>query len=207
MLRRNRSAGSLILMAGLVMMVVAAATAQRSSQQPAPHSSVKMPAAPIPNFAHDIAPILYRNCVSCHRPGESAPFSLLSYDDAKKHFQQIASATGSRAMPPWLPAAGYGDFADAHRLSAAEIALIAEWVKNGAPAGPASEIPPVPASAERWQLGPPDIVLEATRGFTIPAKGPDVFWNFIFSPTITSTRYVRAIEIRPGDTHLIHHAN
>src|ERR1700689_5064180 len=175
---------------------VFAATAQNSR-----------PSAAVPNFAHDIAPILFRNCVSCHRPGQSAPFSLLNYQDAKQHAQQIASATGSRAMPPWLPVAGYGDFADAHRLSFAEIALIANWARNGAPEGHPSDTPPVPAFTEGWQLGPPDMVLDATRGFTIPANGPDVFWNFIFSPAITTTRYVRAIEIRTGDTHLIHHAN
>jgi mono/diheme cytochrome c family protein len=196
MISNNSSPRNLAIAAGTAILLVFVATAQDSP-----------PAATAPNFAHDVAPILYRNCVSCHRPGGSAPFSLLNFDDAKKHSQQIVSATESRAMPPWLPAAGYGDFADAHRLSAAEIALIAEWVKNGAPRGPASEIPPIPAFAEGWQLGPPDMVLEATRAFTIPAKGPDVFWNFIFSPAITTTRYVRAIEIRPGDTHLIHHAN
>jgi Flp pilus assembly protein TadD/mono/diheme cytochrome c family protein len=193
--------------AGLVMMVVAAAAAQRSSQQPAPRSSVKMPAAPVPNFAHDIAPILFRNCVSCHRPGESAPFSLLSYEDAKKHAEQIAIATSTRAMPPWLPAAGYGNFADEHRLTAEEIAAITNWVKAGAPEGSASETPPVPQFTEGWELGPPDMIVEATRAYTIPAHGPDVFYNFIFSPEITTTKYVRAIEIRPGNTHLIHHAN
>src|SRR5579862_3377396 len=129
MMRRNRSAGNLIIGAGLVMMAVAAAAAQGTSVQ-TPH--VSKVAAPVPNFAHDIAPILFRNCVSCHRPGESAPFSLLSYADAKKHAEQIAIATSTRVMPPWLPAAGYGDFADPHRLTAEEIASITNWVKGGA---------------------------------------------------------------------------
>ncbi len=186
--------------AGLVTIVAIASAGQRSTPTP---SSVP----PLPNFAQDVAPILYRNCISCHRPGESAPFSLLNYADAKKHAQQIASATASRTMPPWLPAARYGDFAGKHRLSADEIVLIANWVKGGAPKGSASEIPPVPKFTEGWQLGPPDLIVEATRAYTIPAKGPDVFYNFIFSPRISTTKYVRAIEIRPGNTHSIHHAN
>jgi tetratricopeptide (TPR) repeat protein/mono/diheme cytochrome c family protein len=200
MLRGNRSSGSWIIAAALVM-TVAAAAAQRSS--------VRTPnaAAPVPNFARDIAPILFRNCVSCHRPGESAPFSLLSYADAKKRAEEIATATSTRVMPPWLPAAGYGDFAGEHRLTAEEIASITNWVKGGAPEGPASETPPVPTFTEGWQLGPPDMIVEAARAFTIPAHGPDVFYNFIFTPEITGTKYVRAIEIRPGNTHLIHHAN
>ena len=209
MLRGNRSAGNLIIAAGLVMLVFAASAAQRSSQQPAQHSPVQTPeaAAPVPNFAHDIAPILFRNCVPCHRPGESAPFSLLSYADAKKHAERIATVTSTREMPPWLPAAAYGDFAGEHRLTAEEIALIANWVKGGAPEGIASDTPPSPKFTEGWQLGPPDMIVEATRAFTIPAHGPDVFYNFIFTPGITTTKYIRAIEIRPGNSRLIHHAN
>jgi Tfp pilus assembly protein PilF/mono/diheme cytochrome c family protein len=207
MLRGNHSAGYLVV-AAVAMLLVAASAAQNPSQLSSQSSaSHPVSVAPAPNFAHDVAPIVYRNCVSCHLPGGSAPFSLLNYADVKKHAQQIASATESRAMPPWLPAAGYGDFTDERRLSADEIALIANWVKNGAPEGPASETPPAPSFTEGWQLGPPDLVLEATRAYTIPAHGPDVFYNFIFSPGISSTKYVRAIEIRPGNTHLIHHAN
>lgn len=189
-----------MLAAGLVMIVVAVSAGQRTTPTSA---TVGTP----PNFAHDVAPILYRNCVSCHRPGESAPFSLLNYAEAKKHAQQIATATASRAMPPWLPVPGYGDFTGEHRLSADEIALIANWVKGGAPEGPAAETPPVPKFTEGWQLGPPDLIVDATRAYTIPAHGPDVFYNFIFSPGISATKYIRAIEIRPGNTHLIHHAN
>src|SRR5580704_3717757 len=195
---------SLKIPACVAVVLCLAAVAQNSrpsSPQTAPHP------ASVPTFAHDIAPILYKNCASCHRPGESAPFPLLNYEDAKKHATQIASATRNRVMPPWLPEPGYGDFANDARLSVDEIRLIGEWVRNGAPEGAASEVPPLPSFTEGWQLGPPDMVLDASKAFTLPASGPDVFYNFIFSPAITSTRYVRAIEIRPGDTHAIHHAN
>ncbi len=173
----------------------------------APLAAQNPPSASPPTYARDIAPILYRSCASCHRPGESGPFSLLSYDDAKQYAPQIAAAVRARSMPPWLPEHGYGDFANESRLTDDEIRLIVEWAKNGAPQGPPSETPPPPNFTQGWQLGPPDMILEATRAYSVPASGPDVFWNFIFSPQVTTRRYVRAIEVRPGIPHGVHHAN
>jgi mono/diheme cytochrome c family protein len=175
-----------------------------------------MPSPRQPTFARDIAPILYRQCATCHhsnQPGAlcgTDAFPLLSYQDAKKHAVEIAAVTRTRLMPPWLPEAGYGDFAGEHRLTEAQIQLISKWVRGGEAEGPASEIPSAPQFSEGWQLGPPDLVLEAARGITVPATGPDLFWNFIFStsPWVKTTRYVRAIEVRPGnDGSLVHHAN
>ncbi|HXO88513.1 MAG TPA: tetratricopeptide repeat protein [Candidatus Acidoferrales bacterium] len=160
-----------------------------------------------PTFAQDIAPIVYRSCSSCHRPGESGPFPLLSYDDAKKFAPQIAAAVSSRAMPPWLPAHGYGDFTNDTSLTDSEIHTIVEWAKYGAPQGPPDQGPPAPKFTEGWELGTPDIILDATRAYTVPPSGPDVFWNFIFSPQLSTKRYVRAIEVRPGIPHGVHHAN
>lgn len=163
-----------------------------------------------PTFAHDIAPIIYRNCAVCHRPGEAGPFPLLTYEDVKKHAHQIASVTRSRYMPPWLPQPGYGDFQDERRLTDAEIRLIADWVDAGAPEGPVSEIPPLPNFTTGWQLGTPDMILRASHPFLMPASGPDIFWNFVFRPDIDATRYVRAVEIRPGgdaNNRIVHHAN
>ena len=199
MLRGNRSSGGWIIAAALVMTVVAAA-AQRSSVEK-PNAAV-----PVPNFARDIAPILIRNCVSCHRPGESGPFSLLSYADAKKHAEEIATATGTRVMPPWLPAAGYGDFADEHRLTADEIASITNWVKGGAPEGPASETPPVPHFAEGWQLGPPDMIVEATRAFTF-LRTVRTFSIILFFRRDHHQKYFARSKFVPEITHGVHHAN
>ena len=165
------------------------------------------PAASLPTFAHDVAPIIYQHCAGCHRPGESGPFSLLSYEDAKRHAQKIAAATSYRVMPPWLPEPGYGEFANDPRLSDAEIHLISDWVRAGAPEGLAADEPLTPKFTEGWQLGPPDLIVEAERSATVRASGPDVFWNFIFTPPVKTVRYVRAIEIRPGTTGVVHHAN
>src|SRR5262245_16316139 len=78
-------------------------------------------------FSENIAPIIYKNCTTCHRPGEAAPFSLISYDDVKKRGMLIANVTQSRYMPPWHAAHGYGEFADERRLTDSEIATIGDW--------------------------------------------------------------------------------
>jgi tetratricopeptide (TPR) repeat protein len=160
-----------------------------------------------PNFAHDIAPIVYEKCAPCHHPGEAAPFSLLTYQDVRKRAAQIAAVTRAGFMPPWLPEKGYGDFSDDRRLTAEELATIAAWVRGGAPEGPANETPPPPAFTGGWQLGKPDLVLEAGGSFELPAAGRDIYWNFIFTPNLATRRWVRAIEIRPGQPRVVHHAN
>src|SRR5438128_758007 len=114
--------------------------------------------APV-TFNQQIAPIVYRNCSPCHRPGEAAPFSLLSYDDVKRHAAQIAEVTKRRYMPPWLPEPGHGEFAEERRLTDAEIQLIQDWAKQGAPAGPPVRGQAPPAFSSEWQLGTPDLVL------------------------------------------------
>jgi len=131
-------------------------------------------AARAATFSHDIAPIVYQKCAPCHHPGEATPFSLLTYQDVKKRAALIAKVTHSGYMPPWLPQRGYGDFADERRLSADEIATIARWVKEGAPEGAPDDAPPVPSFPNGWQLGAPDLVLEASSAYSLPASGPDV---------------------------------
>src|SRR5712664_596443 len=100
-----------------------------------------LPAADKVTFSETIAPILYDNCVTCHRPGQAAPFSLISYDEVRKRGKQIAKVTGSRYMPPWHAAHGYGDFADERRLTNAQIATIAEWFEHGMPQGNPARMP------------------------------------------------------------------
>lgn len=164
------------------------------------------PAPPAVTFHKNIAPILFEHCASCHHSGGTAPFSLLTYNDAKKRAGEIAAVTKRRYMPPWLPEPGRGDFAGESRLSDAQIQLIERWAQAGAPEGVARDSPPSPVFTPGWQLGPPDMVIQAAHPFSAPAEGPDVFWNFILSPSIRETRYVKAIEIHPGNAH-IHHAN
>jgi Flp pilus assembly protein TadD len=160
-----------------------------------------------PTFRKNVAPILFAQCAPCHRPGEPGPFSLLTYEDARKHASQIAAVTRKRYMPPWLPAPGFGDFAGERRLTDAQIEIIEQWVRAGAPEGSPADSPPPPVFTPGWQLGPPDLVIAADKPFSVPADGPDVFWNFILSPTVRETHQVKSIEIRPGNARTVHHAN
>ena len=170
-------------------------------------SGISLARPSAPTFSHDVAPIIYQNCAVCHHTGGSGPFPLITYQEVKKHARQIAAVTRSRYMPPWLPAPGYGDFIGERRLTRAQIETIAAWVHAGAPEGNPAESPVPPQFSSEWQLGPPDLVLKASQPFTVPPDGPNLFWNFVFKPDIQTTRYVRAVEIRPGKSNLIHHAN
>jgi tetratricopeptide (TPR) repeat protein/mono/diheme cytochrome c family protein len=158
-------------------------------------------------FDKNIAPIMFHSCATCHRPGEAAPFSLLTYADAKKHAHQIADVTRDKSMPPWLPEAQTLKFADEMRLTQQEIDLIQRWLEQGAQEGDSSNLPVPPKFAEGWSLGKPDMVLQAEKPFVLPPQGTDTYWNFIFRVPIIETRWVRAVEIRPGDKRYVHHAN
>lgn len=165
------------------------------------------PTAPAVTFYRQIAPIVYRECSPCHRPGESAPFPLLTYDDVKRHATQIAAVTKRRFMPPWLPEHGYGQFLEERRLSDAQIQMIETWVKDGAPAGPSAKAPAPPKFTSDWQMGPPDLILRVSKPYTLPADSTEIFWNFILPVPITTTRWVKAMEVRPGNARVFHHAN
>jgi len=158
-------------------------------------------------FYQDIAPVIYHSCAPCHRPGEAGPFSLLSYEDAKKHAKQIAAVTKRRYMPPWLPEAEHGSFQNEQRLSDVEIRKIQAWVQEGAAAGDDGKAPPPPKFTPGWQLGTPDLVVEAPRAYALRADGPDEYWNFVLPLKLPGTRWVKAIEIRPGNARAVHHAN
>jgi len=181
-----------------VLVLAAAAGCARARSEPPPE---------VVTFNRHVAPIVYRNCAPCHRPGEAGPFSLLSYADVRKRADQIARVTSSRYMPPWPPEHGYGELAGERRLSDDQIALLQRWAREGAPEGPPAEAPAPPRFPEGWQLGPPDLVVEMRETYTVPAEGPDVFRNFVLPVPVKGARYVRALELRPGDKKVVHHAN
>jgi tetratricopeptide (TPR) repeat protein/mono/diheme cytochrome c family protein len=158
-------------------------------------------------FNRDIAPIIFQSCARCHRAGESGPFPLLTYGDVKNHARQIAAVTRDRFMPPWLPEPQSLKFADEMRLSDHEIATIKKWVDEGMPEGNAADLLPPPKWVEGWQLGQPDLVIRAEKPYQLTAGGSDTYWNFILPVPIDRTRWVKAVEIRPGDKRFVHHAN
>lgn len=110
-------------------------------------------------------------------------------------------------MPPWLPEPQELKFADEARLTDAEIQRIADWVEQGGVEGDAKDLPPQPKFVEGWRLGKPDLILTASKPLTLPPSGTDTYWNFIFPVPIDGTRWVKAVEIRPGDKRYVHHAN
>jgi tetratricopeptide (TPR) repeat protein len=176
-----------------------------SAKQPTPTEHADPPESV--TFNRDVAPILYSSCARCHRSGEAGPFSLLTYADAKSHARQIAEVTKRRFMPPWLPEPGELKFVDELRLSDSEIARIQAWVEQGTVEGNPSDLPAMPKFVEGWQLGKPDVVVKATKPYTLPAGGSDNYWNFVFRAPVDRTRWLKAMEIRPGDKRLVHHAN
>jgi tetratricopeptide (TPR) repeat protein len=191
----------------LPVMYVAMLTVSLQSRMAAQEKPARTAVSPQITFNRDIAPILYRSCALCHRPGEAAPFSLLTYDDAKSHARQIAAVTKSRLMPPWLPEEGEMKFADELRLSHDEIARIETWLEQGTAEGNPADLPAKPQFTEGWQLGKPDVIVKAAKPYLLPASGSDNYWNFVFRAPVDRTRWLKAMEIRPGDKRLVHHAN
>jgi Tfp pilus assembly protein PilF len=158
-------------------------------------------------FNREVAPIVFHYCAPCHRPGEAGPFPLLTYADVKSHARQIVAVTAKHIMPPWLPAPQPLQFADELRLSDVQIALLREWVEQGEAEGDAADLPPSPHFVPGWQLRQPDEIVQAEKAFTLPASGSDMYWNFVFRNPVNRTRWLKALEIRPGNKRIVHHAN
>jgi len=158
-------------------------------------------------FNRDIAPLLHTSCAECHRPGEAAPFSLLTFADASSHANQMATVTQRRSMPPWHPTEGFGHFRDDRRMKPDEIALIQQWIAAGKPEGDPQDRPATPEFTTGWQLGKPDLILKVSEAFSLPADGPDIHQHFVLPAGLRKDRLVSAIEFRPGNPRVAHHAS
>jgi tetratricopeptide (TPR) repeat protein len=158
-----------------------------------------------PTFNRDVAPLLFEKCATCHQPEGAAPFPLVSYRDARNRARQIVDVTESGFMPPWLPEQGFGAFAGERSLSVEERALLRDWVEAGALEGEGDR-PAAPALSRSWRLGEPDLVVETSRSYTVPAEGEDVYRNFVIPLSMESRTYVRALELHPGNPRIVHHA-
>jgi len=157
-------------------------------------------------FSKQVAPILWKNCAGCHRPGEVAPFPLLTYRDAARRAGFLRQVAESRQMPPWKPEPGFGTFFDAHRLTDREIATLAEWADAGAPEGDPVDLPAAPRFTDGWQLGRPDRVVTMPEEYPVPASGADVYRAFVLPLPMERDRTVVAVEFRPGNRKVVHHA-
>jgi hypothetical protein len=156
-------------------------------------------------FTKDVAPILFNRCVTCHRPGEVAPMSLLTYDDARPWAKTIKSKVVSREMPPWGADPAHGKFKDERRLSQREIDTIAAWVDGGAVKGADADLPPAPSFATGWSGGQPDFVFELPE-VEVAAEGQmELQYRWVRIPFETD-RFAETLELRPSNTAVLHHA-
>jgi mono/diheme cytochrome c family protein len=156
-------------------------------------------------YNRDIAPIIYQNCSSCHRPGEVAPFSLLSYQDVCKKAKTVVKVTQKHFMPPWKADPTVGDFRDARRLTDSQVELFQKWLDDGMKEGNPADLPAMPKFTDGWTLGEPDLVLEAPKEYSLDAEGRDVYRCFVVPTKYAETRYVAAMEVRPGNRTVVHH--
>jgi hypothetical protein len=157
-------------------------------------------------YTKHIAPLLWKNCASCHRPGEVGPFSLLTYQDAAKRADFLAAITAERRMPPWKAEPGFGHFRDERRLTDREIGLLKGWAAAGAPEGDDTDLPEPPTFVDGWTLGQPDLILEMPEPFDVPGDGRDVYRCFVIPIPIDDNKTVAAVEFRPGNRRVVHHA-
>jgi hypothetical protein len=169
---------------------------------------VSLPAVAAPagaNYHRNIEVILQRRCQICHRPGEAAPMSFLTYKDVRPWAKAIREAVLQKKMPPWFADPAHGQFSNDRRLAASEIEAIVNWVDAGAPEGDPKDAPKPVQFVDGWQMGTPDVVFEMPKAFTVPAKGK-VPYQYITVPTnFTEDRWVQAAEIRPGNKAVVHH--
>src|SRR5688572_26703130 len=161
--------------------------------------------AAAPTFNKDVAPIFFANCTSCHRPGDIAPMSLLTYKDARPWAKAIASKVADGTMPPWHADPKFGTFVGARELSAAHQETIAKWVAAGAPEGNGADLPPAPVYTDEWNIGTPDAVLSMQEDYPIPATGEIPYQYLVVPANFAEDRFITDWEIRPGDRRAVHH--
>ena len=157
-------------------------------------------------FNQHIAPILLEHCTPCHREGMSAPFQLLTYEDASRRAKQIKEVTESKYMPPWLPEPVDGGFKHERGLSDQQIRLIKSWLDTGSKEGDDTVRPSIPDWPGDWQLGEPDLVASMPNGYSLQAEGRDIYRNFVLKVPITKPLYVKELEFHPENASVVHHA-
>jgi hypothetical protein len=160
---------------------------------------------PSVTFTKDVAPVLQKNCQGCHRPGEAAPFSLMSYEQARPWAKAMKEAVRLKKMPPWFADPRYGNFSNDRSLSQKEIETIAAWAEAGAPQGDAKDMPAPVSFVEGWSIPKPDVVFEFPQAYQIPATGTIEYQKVIVPTGFTEDKWVQFAEARPDDRARVHH--
>jgi hypothetical protein len=160
---------------------------------------------PAVTFTKDVAPILQQHCQTCHRPGEAAPFSLLTYEQARPWATSIKRVVQEKRMPPWYADPAIGHFANDRSLSAKDIGTILAWVNAGAPKGDPADMPAPATFVEGWGIPKPDKIFELPHPYSVPESGM-VEYQYVILPTgFTEDKWVQAAEARPTDRSVVHH--
>jgi mono/diheme cytochrome c family protein len=164
----------------------------------------KKGAAKSATFSKDVAPIFFKNCAECHRPGESAPFSILSYKDVRPWAKSIKEKVANRTMPPWHADPHFGEFQNNRTLSQPEIDTILGWVDGGAVEGDPKDLPDAPKFVDGWNIGNPDLVIPIPEEYAYKA-GVDEYQYFDVDTNFKEDMYVTRAEARPGNRKIVHH--
>ena len=158
-------------------------------------------------WSSHVAELVHRRCGRCHRAETPAPFPLRTYDDVAARSRQVLDVVTRRIMPPWKPRPEFGHFRDELRLDDSELALLRKWLESGLPRGDMATAPVAPVYRGGWVLGEPDLVLTMPEAALIPAEGDDVYWYFVIPSGLVSDRMITAIDFRPGNSRVVHHAS
>lgn len=156
-------------------------------------------------FSKDVAPIIHKNCSSCHRPGEVAPMSLITFKEVRPWAKSIREKVAQRQMPPWLADSHHGVFSNDPSLSQKEIETIVAWVDGGAVEGNSKDLPLAPTFIDGWNIGKPDVVISMPEAFEVPGEGVIPYKYFAVPTNFKEDRYVQFAEIRQGNRSLVHH--
>ncbi|MGE0128748.1 MAG: cytochrome c [Blastocatellales bacterium] len=156
-------------------------------------------------FAKDVAPIFFKNCAECHREGEAAPFSVMSYKDVRPWAKSIKEKVVKREMPPWHADPHVQEFKNDRRMTQAEIDTITAWVDGGSVEGDVKDLPLAPTFADGWNIGKPDVVITMPEEYKLEANGPDEIQYFEADPGFKEDKYVMMAEARPGNRQIVHH--
>jgi mono/diheme cytochrome c family protein len=155
-------------------------------------------------FNKDVLPILQNNCQGCHRAGEIAPMSLMTYAEARPWAKAVKAAVVNKKMPPWFADPKIGHFANDRRLSDAQIQTLTAWADAGAPEGDAKDKPAPRKFQEGWNLKP-DMVVEMPKPFELPATGTIDYQYILVKGNITQDLWVKQAEMRPSNNAVLHH--
>jgi len=166
--------------------------------------SAALPAT-TPTYSKDVASILYKRCVECHRAGEAAPMALTTYQEARPWAKAIKAAVIQRKMPPWLADSHFGSFANDRSITDADVQTLIAWADGGAPEGDAKQTPPLPHFEAGWAMGKPDVVIDIGTDYDVPAEGTVAYQYFTVPTNFTEDKWIDGAEIRPDKRSVVHH--